>query len=139
MSQNLGIYSPGEVNMNVQGRTLEGFAEDEMIRTERLDENEFSARVGAKGDYTFMENLNKAGNFIITLKQNSPSNIFLQSLKEGKTLFAVTITTRHSYQELASGTACMIGIAPRKTMGKEEGDREWNLVTGELIETDKAL
>lgn len=137
MGLDLGIYNPSEVNVNVQGRTIEGFAEDEMVRTERLDENEMSARVGAKGDFTLQKNLNKAGAIIITLKQNSPSNVFLQSLKEADSIFAVAITVKHNHQELMTGSTCAIGIAPRPTMGKEESDREWNIVVGELVETAK--
>lgn len=139
MAQNLGIYNPDNVDMVAAGRTMEGFAEEEMIRTERLDENEFSVRVGAKGDFTFQKNLNKAGNIIITLKENSKSNIFLQSLKEAGSIFSVAIKTKHNYTELVAAATCAIGIAPRKTLGREEGDREWNIVCGELIETDKDI
>ncbi len=137
--QNYGVYNPDEVNLIINGWNAEGFAEDEMIRTERLNENEFTAKVGAKGDFTYVKNLNKAGNFIATFKQASPSNIKLQALKESGALFPVVLTTKHNHQELASGTSCMIGIAPRKTFGKDENDREWNLITGELLETDKAI
>ena len=137
--QNLGIYDPANVFVTIGFRDIEAFAEDEMVRTERLDENEASARVGAQGDYTFQINQNKAGMFILTLKQLSPSNPYLQSLKEAKSIFPVAIRSTHNYLELATASQAMIGIAPRKTMGKEESDREWQIVCGELIETDKAI
>ena|SRR4030067_778176 len=139
MSLNYGIYNPDDVNVIVNNVTIEGFAEDELVRTERLDENEFTTKVGAKGDYTFVKNLNRAGSIILTLKQASPSNIKLQALKYSSALFSVTITSKHNYSELASGVNCMVGIAPRKKFGKDEDVREWNLITGDLVETDKAL
>lgn len=139
MNESLGQYNPGNVNVIINERTISGFAEDEMVRVERDDENEASVKTGAQGDYTFQINLNKSGKIVITLKQNAPDNIFLQSLKEAKSLFAVRVEHRGSYKEIATGTDCMIGIAPRKIMGKEESDREWQIAVGNIIETDKAL
>lgn len=137
--QNQGIYDPKDVNLVIQSRTLAGFGEDEMVRTERLDDNEATIKVGAKGDYTFQINQNKAGMIIVTLNQNSPDHIFLQSLKESRAIFSVVVTSKHNFKELASLTQAMVAIAPRKTYGKEVSEREWQFVGGELIETDKAL
>lgn len=136
--QNLGVYNPKQVFCTVGTRDAQGFADEEFIRTERIDENEASVRVGGQGDYTFQINPNKAGMIFIILKQASPFNIYLQSLKEARSLFPVVIRSRHNYIELVTAAQCMIAVAPRKTFGVEETDREWQIVAGELIETDKA-
>jgi len=142
MAQNLGVYNIQEVNPIIKGIDLsEGLAENEPMYTERMDPKEFTAKVGAKGDFTFQKNNNKAGTFILTYKQNADkANQFLRSLLESSAIFPVQFVARHSYKELASGTYCMIEEAPRKRFAaKEESDRVWRIITGELIETDKAL
>lgn len=139
MALNLGVYSPRDVFVIVNQRTLTGLDDGEFVRTDRNNENEFSPRVGAQGDFTFQENLDKSGTVTIRMKQNSDDNTFLRSLLEGRSVFPVEIRTRHSYQELAGAQACMIQVAPRKVMGQEETVREWVIAAGELIETDKTL
>jgi len=139
MAENLGLYTPGEISLTINQRTIEGFAEGEFIRTERNNEDEFTVKVGAKGDFTFVENLDKSGRLIIVLKQNAPDNTYLQSLLDGKVVFPFNLEHQGTYKELAGATFAMIGSRPRKTMGQEELNREWFLVTGRLIESDKAL
>jgi len=139
MPENLGIYSANEVDTNVNDRTIEGFDEGDFVETERDEAEEFKTRVGAKGDFTFVKNPNKAGRIIIRLKQNAPDNQFLQSLKESEAIFPVEVIARHGYKEIAKSEAAMISIAPRKKHGKEENMREWVFCVGELVETDKAL
>lgn len=139
MGQNLGVYSPKDVSLIIQGRNIEGLTEGEFIRVERNNEADFTSRAGAKGDYTFVENLDKSGNIIFILKQNASDNTFVRSLLESKTVFSVQIVSKHNYQELVSATSCMVGVAPRKVYGQDELDREWSLAAGEIIETDKTL
>jgi hypothetical protein len=136
--QNLGVYDPNQVFFSIGAREVQGYSDEEFIRTERIDENEASVRVGAHGDFTFQINPNKAGLVFLRLKQLSPTNIYLQSLKEAKSVFPIAIRQKHSFTELVAGTQCMIAVAPRKTFGVEESDKEWQIVVGELIETDKA-
>lgn len=138
-NQNFGVYNPGEVFAIVRGRTIQGYADDEMIRTERTDANEFLATAGVQGDYTFQKNLDKTGLIILTLKQLSPDNVFLRSLLEGSSLFTVEINAQHNHIELVRAVNCMIGVAPRPILGKLENNREWQIAAGELIETNKAV
>lgn len=137
--QNLGIHDPDEIFTIINDRTIQGYADDEMVRTERTDPNEFLAVAGAQGDYTFQKNLDRTGLIIITLKQLSPDNVFLQSLLEGSSLFAVQIVQQQNHKEIVKGVNCMIGVAPRPVLGKLENNREWTIAVGELIETRKAI
>ncbi len=137
--ENLGLYSPGDTDAVVNGRTIQGLAEAEMMRTERDTEEEFRMKVGAKGDFLFEENLDKAGRFVITLLQNSPDNVFFQTLLDGKVVFSISFVSRHNFREQASATAAMVGVRPRKTMAQETTNQEWVFVCGVLNELDKAL
>ena len=139
MALNLGTYSPGTVNVIINSRTLVGLDDGEFVRTERTNESEFTTRVGALGDFTFQENLDKSGLIIIRMKQLSPDNTFLTSLLEGRTVFASEIRSAQSHLELVTAQICMISVQPRKVFGQEETVREWTIACGELIETAKAL
>ena len=139
MGQNLGIYTAKEVNIIINDRTIIGQDEAEFVRVERTNEEEFTTRVGALGDFTFQENLDKSGFIVVIIKQNSPDNVFFRSLLEGKAVFPATVVAKHSYKELASATTCMMGRMPRKTFAAEESSREYFIACGQLIETDKEL
>jgi hypothetical protein len=137
MPDNFGVYSPGDVNLNVNDKTIGGLDTDEFIRTERNNEDEFTVKVGAKGEFTFVENLDKSGRLIFVLLQNAPDNAYLQSLLDGKIVFGFDMNIKHEYREVASAIVAMIGSRPRKTMGIEQGSREWMLIAGSLVESDK--
>ena len=142
---NLGLYSPNQIVLEVNNRTMQNLSLDEFLRTERTTEEEFRVRAGAKGDYTFVQNLDRTGLIIAVFKQNAPENSFLQSLKEAGTIFSVNISRRSvgaagdNLEEIVKATNALIGVAPRKTFSQEESDREWSIVCGELVETDKAV
>jgi len=133
----LGVYSPDNVNLIVVDRKIKGFADGEFIRTERAKEDEYTAKVGAKGDFTFVKQTDKSGHIVFTLKQNAEDNKYLQALKEAQTVFPVRIVSNGAYRELAASVFSMIGVAPRKAFDVDEGPREWRIVCGELLETDK--
>lgn len=139
MAQNLGVYSPGNVNVIVNNRTIGGLADGEFVRTERNTPEEFRTKAGAKGDFVFEENLDKTGSLIIVLNQNSPDNTFLQSLLDGKSVFSAAIVSRNNYKEEAKASFCMIGTRPRSTMGQETVNKEWTIICGRLVEVDKPL
>jgi hypothetical protein len=139
MAENLGVYTPGEVDLEVNKRTIQGFFEGEFIRTERDVEEDFRARAGAKGDYAFEENLNRAGRIVFVLDQNSPDNVYMQSLLSAKTIFPVKIVARHNLREKASANFAMVGTRPRKSMGQNGQGREWVIVVGNLQELDEAI
>lgn len=139
MAENLGLYSPGNVTIVVNNRTIRGVADGEFIRTERNTPEEFRTKAGAQGDFVYEENLDKTGSIIIVLNQNSPDNTFLQSLLDGKSVFQTAIVSRQNYKEEAKASTCMIGQRPRPTMGQETTNKEWTIICGRLIETDKPI
>jgi hypothetical protein len=141
MSQEFqGVYNPADVDIIVNGVTLQGVDEANFIEVERMKPEEYTARVGAKGDFTFIKNLDKSGKIKVTLKQNARrSNEFLASLSESDAVFACQVVRKGpGFREMVQATTCVIGLRPRLGQGAEEGPRQWEILAGVLIETDKA-
>lgn len=137
MKQHFGLYSPGEVIVELEDFTVDGF-DDDMIETERLDPEDFKIRVGPQGDSTFIENLNRAGVFKLYIKQNAKrTQRHFRDLAEAKAQFSTRITRKGTYREEASGATCVFQVTPRKTFKNEETPRLWQILTNNLVETDK--
>lgn len=134
--QYLGVYSPDNVDVIVAGLTIDGLGE-EMIEVERLDPEDFKAKVGPKGDTTFVENLNRAGKIKISVKQNAGNaQKYLRALSAARSLFAVQIVAKGSYTELVNATTCVVGLTPRKNFKADEQDRVWEILAAQIIEQD---
>jgi len=132
------VYSINNVQAVVKGIPAQGVAEDTPFETEREDEAEYKLKIGAKGEGTFVYNPNKAGTFIIRLKENEiETNKQYQDLKDSGAIFQVEFVGINGYTEGARGQYCMIGKAPRKKFSVNEEIREWKFITTELVETDK--
>lgn len=136
IQQYLGVYSPKNVEVIVAGLTIDGLGE-EMIEVERLDPEDFKARVGPKGDVSFIENLNRAGKIKISLKQNAGNGQkYLRALSSARSVFAVQIVSKSSYQELVNATTCVVSVSPRKNFKADEQDRVWEILAAQVIEQD---
>lgn len=134
--QYLGVYSPKDVDVIVAGLAIDGLGE-EMIEVERLDPEDFKARVGPKGDVTFIENLNRAGKIKISIKQNAGNGQkYMRALSGARSVFAVQIVSKSSYQELVNATTCVVGVTPRKNFKADEQDRVWEILCAQVIEQD---
>lgn len=140
MSQEFqGVYDPSQVDIIVGGVTLQGVDEGTFVETERMKPEEFTAKAGARGDFTFIKNLDRTGKIKITLKQNAArGNEYLSSLNESDAVFDAQIVRKGNYKELASATTCVIGLRPRLNHGDTESPRQWEILCGVLKETAKA-
>ncbi len=141
MSQEFqGKYNPDDVAIIVNGVTIEGVDESTFIEIERMKPEEYTARVGAKGDYTYVRNLDKSGKIKITLKQNARRSMnYLASLLEADAVFDTQVVRRAGgFKELAMATTCVIGLRPRLNFAAEELPRQWEILSGKITETDKA-
>lgn len=134
-----GVYNPADVDIIVNGVTLQGVDEASFIEVERTKPEEYMARVGAKGDFTFVKNLDKSGKIKVSLKQNARrSQEFLSSLNESDAVFATQIVRRGAgFREMVQATTCVIGLRPRLGMSDTEQARQWEILAGVLLETDK--
>lgn len=139
MPDNQGLHSPSGTDFKINDRSIQGFAKGSYIVTERITPEEFTVTAGVRGDFTFGENLDKTGRFKIILTKNAPDNAFLQTLKDAKVVFKIVATNLQNYKETASGLFCMVELVPRFTISPETTDKEWSFVTGNLIESNKAI
>ena len=137
--ENLGSYNPDNSDLIVNNRTGQGFAEGTMIETERTTPEEFRVKTGGKGDFLFEKNLDRSGLFRVTLLQNSPDNVYYQTLLDSAAVFEVQVINRQQYKEEASTLFAMVGLAPRVTTAQESTNKVWEFVCGVLNENNKAI
>jgi hypothetical protein len=71
-------YDPGLVMTSFAGVLVQGFAKDEFISVERMEDG-FSMDVGSLGDTTRVRNRNKNGSVTITLQAGAPTNDLLMA------------------------------------------------------------
>jgi hypothetical protein len=136
--QNLGLYSPKNVNVDIAGRLMGGFGNGTFVETERNNPNEFSTKAGSQGDFTFIENPDKSGLIRLHIKQNAGADQqHLTGLLESKAVFPVNITHKGTYKEIISATHAMIKTQPRKSFADDEETRVWEIAVGKLTETNK--
>jgi hypothetical protein len=134
-----GKYNPEDVNIIVNGVTIEGVDEQTFVEIERLKPEEYMVKVGAKGDYTYVRNLDRSAKIKITLKQNARRSMnYLASLLESDAVFDTQIVRKAGpYKELVQAINCVIGLRPRINFAAEEQPRQWEVLSGKLTETDK--
>ena len=95
-------YSPENVVITINGVPVVGIAEGTFISVE-FNSEKWEHYVGADGDVTTVENLDKTGTFTLTLKQNSATRRLLdQQYRAGN---SVLVTMK----DLNDGTAFGVG------------------------------
>lgn len=111
-------YDPKKVSMIVDGTFVVGFMDGTFIGTEKNEDNVIP-HVGAQGDVTYSESADETGTITITLKQDSSSLPFLQSLSKQKRSFATQIIDANTNNFQAGGTQCRILKTPGREFGAE--------------------
>lgn len=134
----LGSFSPDKYNVLVSSRFISGFGAGTFIRAFRQVPEDFTESMGANGDGTFVENLNKAGIIEITLAQLAPDNTFLGALADGKTLFPVEVNVKHSYEQAAVAENCIMRKRPELAGDVTPTDAVWEILTINLSLSHKA-
>lgn len=111
-------YDPKKVSAVVDGVFIVGFMDGTMINMEKNEDNVIP-HVGAQGDVTFTESADDTGTITITLKQDSSSLPFLQSLAKQKRTFATNIIDANTNNFKGGGTQCRILKTPSREFGAE--------------------
>lgn len=128
-------YDPMDINVNVGGRIITGFAEGTFVSAERLEDN-FTEYVGAKGEVAFSESNNKTGEITITLENTSPSVSYLNDLANRKGAGAVIpvsiVDLNDSGRITVSGAEARIRKPANYEGGKEISEREFVIFVSEL-------
>lgn len=128
-------YNPSLVTVSFKHINITGFNDGTFIEAER-NEDAFTTHVGATGDVTRTQNLNKTGKVTITLTQASPTNDLLAALH----LLDVTTGTQYGalqIKDLSGNLKCRATQAwikkpPKVERAKESGSVQWEFECAEL-------
>lgn len=78
------IYNPKDIVLTYDGMQVTGFADDSFITVSK-NTDDYSHKVGVKGEVTISVDADDTGTVTISLDQRSPFiNIFNRMIKEGK-------------------------------------------------------
>lgn len=111
-------YDPKKVSLIVDGQFIVGFMDGTFITAEKNEDN-ITPHIGAQGDVTFSESADETGTLTITLKQNSSSLAYLQSLSKQKREFGAQVIDANDGNFKAGGTQCRIQKTPGREFGAE--------------------
>ena len=135
-------YDPEIVDIILFGAPASGFADDSMVTIE-YDENDFTFKVGVKGEVTRSKNLKNTATIKVRLMQSSKFNAFLsgirlQDLKSngGAGVGACLILDRNGGSSFGHNE-CWIEKAPTIVYAGEAEAREWTIRVGpgsEMVE-----
>lgn len=114
----MSSYDPKKVSCIVDGQFIVGFMDGTFMTAEKNEDN-VTAHVGAQGDVTYSESADDTGTLTITLKQDSSSLPFLQSLSKQKREFAAQFVDGNTNKFQAGGTRCRIIKTPGREYGSE--------------------
>ena len=129
-------YDPAEVAVIVGGHAVQGFADGTFVTVARTNDT-FTGVSGASGEYARAKSNDRSGTFTITLMQTSLSNGVLQGFATADELnnagtFPVLVKDNNG-NDLYSGEICWIQKPSDAEYGKEISEREWVIMTSELI------
>jgi len=135
---NAKTYDPDEVSIVIGGHIVSGFADGTFINVARNNDT-YSRVGGADGEQVRAKTNDRSGKFTLTLLQTSLSNAVLQGFAAADELnnggkVAVAVKDNNGSEIAAAAQAWIVKPADRG-MGKDVGNREWTLETGELILT----
>ena len=129
-------YDPLEVAVIVGGHVVQGFADGTFVSVSRANDT-FTGTSGASGEYARAKSNDRSGTFTVTLLQTSTSNSVLQGFATADELsnsgtFPVLIKDNNG-ADIFSGEICWIQKPSDAEYGKEISEREWIIMTSELI------
>jgi hypothetical protein len=111
-------YDPRKVSLIIDGQFIVGFMDGKFINAEKNEDN-IITHVGAQGDVTYTESADNTGKITATLKQDSSSLPFLQSLSKQKREFSAQVVDANTSRFQAGGTQCRIIKTPSREFGAE--------------------
>jgi len=133
----LKTYDPAKVIITLGGIPITGFADGTFVAVTPAGDR-FTKKVGADGEVSRTKSNDNTSRVTITLKQTSLSNTYLNTLKEADRLLNGGVRPL-SITDL-SGTTILfwpqawIASPPDQEFAKEEGDRAWNIDTGQAAQ-----
>lgn len=131
-------YDPGQVDFNVGGRDVSGYADGTFLDVEK-NVDQATLVVGSDGDNTLALSQNRSGKITCTLQQSSPLNDYFSGLAdalENRTGGVVPLIVKdNNGTTLASAKQAWIVKRSKTTFAKDPENREWVFETGNLVLT----
>lgn len=124
-------YRADEVSVNIKGRLIEGYGEDEFVSIE-MSAPRTTKTVGSSGEVVFSQNADKSGTVTITLLQSSASNDYFQEWldrnERGPGLDYRPLVVRDlNGRAKFSAPHCTIEEEPQITYGRSASMRAWKI------------
>jgi hypothetical protein len=111
-------YDPKKTNAVVDGHYVTGYMDGTFITIEKNEDN-VVPHVGAQGDVTYSESADETATITFTLKQNSPSLLYLQNLSKRKKEFSTQVIDSNTNGSNSGGNQCRIIRTPGREYGAE--------------------
>lgn len=128
-------YDPGQVDLNVNGVDVSGYADGTFVKVER-NVDQATLQVGADGESTLALSQNRSGRFTFTLQQSSPLNDIFSALAEALEArtggFVPILMKDNNGTTIAAAKKGWTVKRPSTGFGKEPENREWIFETGNL-------
>ncbi len=114
-------YDPIKVNLNVDGRTITGYADSSMI-TIAQGEDLVTPTVGAQGDVVYSESANESGTMTISLQTTSASLPYLKDIAKQRKQVSVLLNDANSdTAEIVRSSRCRVTKVPDVKKEKAAG------------------
>lgn len=131
-----GQYTPDQVIVSFKGYDIFGFMDGTFIDIER-EEDGFTKHVGARGDVTRTQNMNRSGKITITLMMGSPSNdvlsLFYNDDEKDRDQVGPFLLKDLSGTTRVQATDAWIMKLPKIERAKEAGSVQWVFECAELV------
>ena len=125
-------YDSKNVNIVVGGVYLTGFAEDNLVSVEKMEDNS-TYSVGAQGDVVQNVVNNPLGTITVTLAQTSPQVPYLNDLANRATQVEVWVNDKNTNGSVAGGTKCVVNKPAVAEYGAEVGSREFVITAMDFV------
>ncbi len=129
-------YNPKEIVISLGNHMVTGVAEDSFVSIEQNGDG-MTKKVGCDGEIVRSISPDRTYVVKLSLLQYSDTNSYLQNRysqdqKSGDGMFPIMIKDLKGGMVFSSDAAWPVKSAPR-AFGKESGNREWELHTGEGV------
>lgn len=128
----MASYDPKKGNLIVNGVLISGFSEG-AIEVAYADEDDVKETVGIMGEHSFTENNNTSGLITFRLKNTSPYNAVMDTLRKLKIEFPIIFKQTSGTPFTATCDLARIKNRPGKTFEAEESETEWIVACGNLV------
>ncbi len=129
-------YDAKNISISVGAHIVGGFADGTFLKIERNNDS-WTTQSGASGETVRSKTNDRTGKYTFTLQQTSLSNDVLMGFfltDELKNLGKFPIIVREvTGNTVSQATEAWVMKLPSVEYGKESGNREWVIETGELL------